>query len=270
VGISRDITEKKHHEEELKNLNELLTNMLYMAAHDIKSPIVNMKIMLQLLQESVGDIDLYLPKLNSSVNQLENVIEGLSKLIHAQVNNDVKVSSIYVKKEVEAVLSYNQAKLNECGGVLLNNIDDELSLNYIDQYFNSILSNLISNAIKYRDNQRSLQIVVRAERYDQQVKLTLSDNGVGMDLEHIGNKLFKPFSRFNSKVKGTGIGLYLINNLIRKNGGHIEVDSTPGQGTTFICYLNEYPLTRNDSSYKDINEKISDINSQRINDQQRS
>lgn len=253
VGISRDITEAKHYEEELKNLNDLLTNMLYMAAHDIKSPIVNMKIMLQMLQGEGEDINFYLPKLNSSIDQLENVIEGLSKLIHAQVNNDVKVDNINLKEEVNAVLTYNQAKLKECKGKLLNQIEDGFTFNYIHQYINSILSNLVSNAIKYRNPRKELKILVSAERYKQQVKLMIGDNGIGMDLKLIGDKLFKPFSRFTSKVKGTGIGLYLINNLVRKNGGHMEVESEPGKGTTFICYLNEYPFNPTNEIYKDDN-----------------
>ncbi|MFW5759863.1 MAG: PAS domain S-box protein [Cyclobacteriaceae bacterium] len=242
VGVSRDITDKKRHEEELENLNELLTHMLYMAAHDIKSPIANIKIMLGLLQEAENELQFYLPKLNSSVNHLENVIEGVSKLINAQVNNDIEVNLINLKDEIEKIQMSNQAELESCDAVFNCRIDDDLSFYYVKQYLVSILSNLISNAIKYRDHRRQLQISLCASREDGQIELSVHDNGCGMDLQKYGHQIFKPFKRFNMKVKGTGIGLYLINNLIRKNGGSIEVQSRPGKGTSFICRFNEYML----------------------------
>ncbi len=249
VGLSRDITEKKKYEEQLKNLNELLTDVLYLTAHDIKSPIANIKMMLQLMEEAEEDLHLYLPKLNHSVTLLENVIDGIFELTQAQVNSDIKISKVNLKEEIELIRLANQAKLDDCAAIFTTQIEEGFSFHYVSQYIKSLLGNMISNAIKYRDPARALKIIVAAERLGQQVKITIRDNGIGMDLAVVGSKLFKPFSRFTNKAKGTGLGLYLINNLVRKNGGQIEVESAPGQGTAFICYLHEYnpPLKPTDS-----------------------
>jgi light-regulated signal transduction histidine kinase (bacteriophytochrome) len=63
------------------------------------------------------------------------------------------------------------------------------------------------------------------------------------DLKRFGSELFKPFSRFNSTIEGTGMGLYIVKNIIEQNGGHIDVTSIPGKGTSFYCYLKEYGLS---------------------------
>ncbi|MFW5831377.1 MAG: ATP-binding protein, partial [Prolixibacteraceae bacterium] len=71
--------------------------------------------------------------------------------------------------------------------------------------------------------------------------LTIKDNGTGIDMDQNGKQLFSPFQRFNKKkVKGTGIGLYIVKSIIEKNDGYIEVESTPGEGTAFYCYLKPY------------------------------
>ena len=61
-----------------------------------------------------------------------------------------------------------------------------------------------------------------------------------MDLETIGRDLFKPFKRFNDNISGTGMGLYIVKNIIEQNGGKVNVTSKPGEGTTFYCYLKAY------------------------------
>jgi len=241
VGVSRDITEKKQYEQDLEKLNELLTNMLYMAAHDIKSPLVNMKIMLQMMQENTSEIELFLPKLHTSVNNLESVIAGIGKLIEAQINNNLEISLIKLKDEIENIKSVNQAELDSCGGSIQVEVEDGLQFNFVKQYFDSIVGNLVSNAIKYRNPRRKLNIKVTAEREDNKsIKLMVCDNGTGIDLQKHGNNLFKPFKRFHPTVNGSGIGLYLIDNLIRKNGGSIAVDSKPKLGTCFTCLLYDY------------------------------
>ena len=70
--------------------------------------------------------------------------------------------------------------------------------------------------------------------------LAFADNGLGIDLSRQGHKLFRPFSRLTTRGEGKGLGLYLIKNMVEKNGGKVMLHSTPGQGTTVTCYLVEY------------------------------
>ncbi|MEX2336485.1 MAG: HAMP domain-containing sensor histidine kinase, partial [Fulvivirga sp.] len=67
-----------------------------------------------------------------------------------------------------------------------------------------------------------------------------SDNGIGIDLKEHGKNLFQPFKRFSQQATGKGIGLSIIKSMIEKNNGKIEVESAPGEGSTFLCYLCPY------------------------------
>jgi sigma-B regulation protein RsbU (phosphoserine phosphatase) len=69
-----------------------------------------------------------------------------------------------------------------------------------------------------------------------------SDNGRGIDIEEHGQDLFKPFKRFHREKEGMGVGLYVIKYMVAKNGGHIEVDSKVGEGTSFNIFLKPYEI----------------------------
>ncbi|MDX5435547.1 MAG: ATP-binding protein, partial [Pontibacter sp.] len=97
--------------------------------------------------------------------------------------------------------------------------------------------NLLSNALKYRAQDRALQVSVALEQQEDEAVIAVSDNGVGMDLEAIGPSLFKMYKRFHQEVEGKGLGLYLVKEQVRLLQGRIEVSSCPGSGSTFTVYL---------------------------------
>ena len=249
VGVSRDITEQKKLEQELKRKNqqlqesyELQQNLLYMAAHDLKSPISNIRMVLYLLENNEEDRLLqYFPKLKELSERLQNVIGGLTQILQAQSeNNELESVQVSLKEVLENVKKENQQKLKECNGFINEQFESNLSLKYVYPFIFSILNNLVSNAIKYRSDKRQLEINISAEKINNQILLKVSDNGIGMDLTRFGKYLFHPFKRLSGNTDGTGIGLYIINNLVKRNGGRIEVESEVDKGSVISCYLNEY------------------------------
>jgi signal transduction histidine kinase len=107
----------------------------------------------------------------------------------------------------------------------------------------TIISNLISNAIQYRSSSRTLQLDVHVQKKEGYCQLIFKDNGVGIDLKQYQKQLFKPFRRVNRQNEGIGLGLYVINTMLEKNGGYVEVESQPGKGSSFRIYLKEYRNT---------------------------
>jgi signal transduction histidine kinase len=103
----------------------------------------------------------------------------------------------------------------------------------------SILINLFSNAVKYRDPERPSRISVRTERIDGETCLSVTDNGLGIDLEAYGDKLFTLYGRFHSHVDGKGLGLYLVKTHVRAMGGRIGLESEPGKGSTFRVFFKD-------------------------------
>jgi signal transduction histidine kinase len=109
---------------------------------------------------------------------------------------------------------------------------------YVRSNLRTILLNLVSNALKYRHPDRPLRVSVRTRYAAGQPVLEVQDNGLGLDLKHHGSELFQLFRRFHPQAaEGTGVGLFLVNRLVQAQGGHIEVESEEGQGTTFRVSL---------------------------------
>ncbi|NJN27446.1 MAG: ATP-binding protein [Cyclobacteriaceae bacterium] len=106
-----------------------------------------------------------------------------------------------------------------------------------EPYLESIFYNLLSNAIKYHDKNRRLQIDISAIAEQHEVVLIISDNGLGIDLSKSSGKIFGLYQRFHDHIGGKGLGLYLVKTQVESMGGHIEISSTPGQGTTFKIML---------------------------------
>ena len=106
------------------------------------------------------------------------------------------------------------------------------------QYFHMVVDNLISNAVKYTPEKGT--ITLGASKKDNEVLVSVKDNGIGIDEER-QEIIFDKFTRLESElaadVSGSGIGLYLTDQIVNLHGGHIEVQSSPGDGSTFIVHL---------------------------------
>jgi len=112
---------------------------------------------------------------------------------------------------------------------------------------------LLSNSIKYRSYDHPLEIKVHITKKEIYTVISVTDNGIGIDLERYGHFLFKPFKRLTVERNGTGIGLSIINNVVKKNGGKIEVTSNINKGATFSVYLVSYPESKTIVAKKPIN-----------------
>jgi signal transduction histidine kinase len=104
----------------------------------------------------------------------------------------------------------------------------------VKAFIQSIFYNLLSNAYKYRSPERALSISVNARKLNDTVEITVSDNGLGIDLTKHRDSVFKLFKRFHLNADGRGLGLYLVKEQVEALGGTIDIQSQPDVGTTFI------------------------------------
>nr|WP_240337160.1 HAMP domain-containing sensor histidine kinase [Rufibacter sp. SYSU D00308] len=138
---------------------------------------------------------------------------------------------------LEQVKEKLQEPLQESGASLAANFSVTPTVYFSRDNLFSLLENLISNSIKYREPQRPLHIFLSTELQDRYVVLKVQDNGIGMDLNQYGQQLFSLFRRFHDHVEGSGVGLYIIKRIMDNNQGKVEVQSVPGEGTTFLLYF---------------------------------
>jgi signal transduction histidine kinase len=230
--------------DQLARANGHLENFVYTAAHDLQSPVSNLSLLLQFLREHPAEADrnLLLEHMNESVRQLQGTIADLVEVLEVQSTFRVVAHRISLAQAYANARAELATELTHADATMEADFDALPEVVYVRSYLQSILRNLLSNAVKYRAPNRPLRIRVRSWREDGLAMLSVQDNGLGMDLTADGHKLFRPFSRLTTQGPGKGIGLHLVQNIVQRNGGHIQVDSQLDHGTTFTCLLHEYEL----------------------------
>lgn len=252
LNINQEITAEKEAEEaylkeklindELKRINELMDTFVFSAAHDLKAPISNLRLLTNVIdcaEETEKKLKLQ-NKYSQIIERLDKTITGLIQVLALEKDSTSDL------KKLKFLDIYNTVskELTENIYVVNPNIHIDFSgypsIFYIESYLVSIFRNLFTNALKYRSEERKLNIRIKTQRWGKGALLTFSDNGIGIDLSLFSDDLFKPFKRFSSQSSGSGIGLYLMKSMVRKNGGNIEIESYPGMGTTFKIHLLGY------------------------------
>ncbi len=237
-GTNTDVTNQREYEERLKRDNELFEDLLYITAHDLKGPIANIYMALELINNAPNQDKLkLLDHFGSLVERLETTITGVTDILKVRQTNESASAELDFNEVLENVLTEFKGQLKSPDLVL--NLQKR-TIRYVEPFLNSILKNLISNAIKYRRTDVPLRIEISTRQQGEYTLLIVRDNGIGIDLTRYRKQLFSPFHRIKpTQSKGTGVGLYIVKKIIQQNGGHIEIESTPGEGTAFYCYLKE-------------------------------
>jgi len=229
--------DKKYYELEMQNKG--LEDFAHIAAHDIKSPVNNIKQLIDLLQKSHIDQNNHEAKEISQM--ISNSSTKLTKLIDGILDYSRNSKLLSSEKEEVNLTSF----INEIITSYFTNLSEEINFKVISPknlsvYINKIaleqiLINLISNAIKYNDKE-TCQIEIQAKEEENLIQFNVIDNGQGIKKDEL-SKIFEIFEVTSNKdkngLKGTGIGLATVNSLVQGLGGEITVESEFGKGTNF-------------------------------------
>ena len=231
--------ELEHRNEELSEINSYLDSFVHGAAHDLRAPITQIKGMMQLVPK-ISDMtkkEVVFQEVAMCVKRLEKTLNGLIEMIDFQKNNNRISQEINLFNSFDDVMQQLDKDIKEAKADIKVNIPKNLTVNFIQAYITSIFYNLLSNAIKYRSYDKKLNILISVKQDENHTVISIADNGIGIDLNRYGHFLFQPFKRLTLQREGTGIGLSIINNVVRKNGGRIEVESKLQKGTTFTVFI---------------------------------
>jgi PAS domain S-box-containing protein len=246
-GCHVNITNIKSREETLNNSfqsileqNNQLQNFAHIVSHNLRSHSNNIHSLINMIQnaESEHEKKEYSEYLLKASNQLKQTVTDLNAIVDSHKN--IEIRDIQIKDFTEDVLSslISDVKVKEV--VLDIDIPQDLSIEYNPAYLESILMNFVTNGIKYKHPSRTPVIKIKAYLENQKVVLEITDNGIGIDLERYGDKLFGMYKTFHGNEDAKGIGLYITRNQIMEMGGRIDVKSVVGEGTTFKVILNKY------------------------------
>jgi PAS domain S-box-containing protein len=233
--IARDITEKK--------LDETRKNdFIGMVSHELKTPLTSLTGLLQLASIKLKDSgDSFLPgameKANLQVKRMSSMINGflnVSRLEAGKITIDRHEFNLEelieeVIKETEFTVSTHTLRFEPCEPVTIN----------ADYYkISSVITNLISNAIKYSPKGKVIEIQCRP--IGDTVQVSVKDEGMGIkpqDREKLFERYYRVENNHTQHISGFGIGLYLSSEIIHRHGGRIWIESEPGIGSTFFFSL---------------------------------
>lgn len=247
-GIAKDITSKIQKELDLqkqadllKAQNEELEMLRKILAHDMRKPLSNTIGFARLL---AGD---KLPAENEkevkslllrTVESLDAMVRDLNEVIALRFAGKDSKEQVFVAASLHHIMALFDLEIKSLQAQVSIQADPALSLMTMKAYFDSIMRNLISNALKYHSSQRRPSIVVNAEVSKGELVISVKDNGVGMDMRQVSSDLFRIYRRFSPELaEGKGLGLYIVRQQVNLLGGSIAVKSEPGKGSEFLLTL---------------------------------
>lgn len=227
---------------ELRKRNDELDRFVYSTSHDLRAPLTSILGLLQLidLSDSKKEKELYLKQIKISTSQLDNFIQDIVSYTHNKkmdlVDEEIDPKE-FINESIEKLdFMPNSSRINK-----EIKIRAEVPFFSDAQRLRNLLSNLISNSIKYYNSSLKnpflkIDFIVNPER----AIILVEDNGIGIKEIH-QSKVFEMFYRASPTSKGSGIGLYIVKEIVEKLGGSISVESHFGKGSTFIISLpNKY------------------------------
>jgi signal transduction histidine kinase len=224
--------------QQLVTQNSELQQFSYTVSHNLRGPVASMLGLIHVYRFSDGEAEKVkvIGMIEHSAKSLETIIRDLNKIVDIRNDKFAIYENVQLEDEMELI--------KESLGDFISKNDVELHVNFqceeihsIKAYVNSILYNLVSNAIQYRSAKRRPIVKVASEAVNGHVHLTVTDNGLGIDLVKHGHEVFKLYKRFHLHTQGKGLGLYIVRQQIEKLNGKIEIDSKPDQGSTFKVTL---------------------------------
>ncbi|MCV9389236.1 PAS domain-containing sensor histidine kinase [Reichenbachiella ulvae] len=244
-----DISDRKNAErrilerdKELERLNESLArqnNQLeefaHIASHNLRAPITNMLSLIKIreVDPSLATQEFVWDNLGKTVRNLDETIIELNDVVKTSWELDKQRKELHFQEVLERILNNIVDQIAKANAEFV--IDFTLSaIFYPKIYLESILQNLVTNAIKYRDPKRNAVIKINTWEKNGRGYLSIEDNGLGIDLDMHGSKLFGLRRTFHANSDARGVGLFITKAQIESLGGGIKVESQVGKGTKFI------------------------------------
>jgi signal transduction histidine kinase len=243
IFLAQNITDKKQNEQERERLireinnryNELM-QFSYIVSHNLRSPIANILGMAYILNPSTPpqDVKQIFDYIMQSAESIDTLIKDLNDVLTARSPLNEKREEFLISDIVQGVCNNLHQQITQSNALINVQIDpDSDAIISIKSYVQSIIHNLISNAIKYKSQHRNPEISIGVWKESGHTHIEVSDNGMGIDLEQYGPQMFGLYKRFTAQNEGKGLGLHMTKAQVESLGGSITVESELEKGTSF-------------------------------------
>jgi PAS domain S-box-containing protein len=245
VGSIINVSKRKTAEEKilrqkdlLEKANAELDRFVYITSHDLKAPLLSIQGLIHLaeISEDKSEVEMCLKMMMERIKGLENFIGDI-----IDYSRNVRVGLVKEEIDIEKMIGeiYNDLfYLENVDKIDFKiEVDKGLTFNSDEKRVNVILKNLIFNAVKYQNlNQENPSIKVKANEDGNHILISVKDNGEGIDPD-IQEKVYEMFFRASEKSSGSGLGLYIVKEMVSKLDGTIQLKSEPDKGSEFIIKL---------------------------------
>lgn len=256
VNLSSEELNSKN--KQLVEKNELLDSFVYRVSHDLKNPLHNLISLVQMLKMTMGEIEenssiaKILSHMDRSTDTMLVRIQDLLELSRMDTLLNSKPVLVNLEDEFKLILENQTPAIEQHQASVTFDFSALSELNFVLENIRSILSNFLCNSIKYSSPHRRPRIIVKTQCLENEFCLSFSDNGMGIDLNKDGKKLFAMFKRLHDHVEGSGVGLFIVKKIVDAAGGRIEVKSSIGVGTTFFIFFPNSLIPEGKASYQEI------------------
>lgn len=236
--ILRDLTDVRMREEQIQQSERLATvgHMAAGVAHEVGNPLTAISSLVQVCQRKTDDefIQDQLKKVRDHIQRINKIVRDL---VDFSRPSSMQAENVQLNEIVESAVGLLQHDAR-CRDVDFNmDLAEDLPLvSCVPDQVHQVLVNLLLNAVDAMKEVKDPRVQITTESTDEQVKMSVSDIGKGIKEEH-KSRIFEPFFTTKGVGSGTGLGLSVSHGIINKIGGSINVESTYGEGTTFIIQL---------------------------------
>jgi signal transduction histidine kinase len=244
--LKEEIIARQKNEEELEKIaNDLilrttdLQQFANIVSHNLRAPVANILGLSDVLQgnhsnEERSKIQQFLFK---SVEQLDEIIMDLNKILETKFDISEKNEIVYLSQIVDIIKSSIRNIIKKENAQILTDFAAIDEITTIKSYILSIFFNLIHNSIKYKQPGKSPIIKIKSAKYNGTIRISFEDNGIGIDTKKYGKKIFGLYKRFHRGLEGKGLGLFMVKTQVEVLGGSISLKSEPNVGTEFTIEL---------------------------------
>ncbi|MDX2188267.1 MAG: PAS domain S-box protein [Bacteroidota bacterium] len=243
-GTNTDITFRKNAEVELKKtvseLNDRNNELLqfnYIVSHNLRAPIASIKGLVSIMDLPNFDTDerqRLLNQIHNSVSKMDDLLKDLNIILASRSALNTKKEKTNINEILKGIFDIFHEQIIDSKAEIITNINsDSEEIFTIKAYMESILYNLIHNALKYKSSARPLKISIIGSRNQDSIIIKVIDNGIGINLKKYSENIFGLYTRFNVDLPGKGLGLHMTKTQVEALGGKIVVESEIDKGTTF-------------------------------------
>jgi signal transduction histidine kinase len=249
--LQEEVTARTKSEEELARIatdliqrSSDLQQFAYIVSHNLRAPIANIIGLLNVLIGNISNAEQSTIHrfLFNSAEKLDEIVKDLNNIL--QTKHEVtEINETFLLSEMVSNLKSSFGNLIEKENAqILTDFSAIDEITTIKSYLNSILYNLIQNSIRFKHPDRSPVIEIKTTKDAEKIRISIKDNGIGIDMKKHGNKIFGLYKRFHPSTLGKGIGLFMVKTQVEALGGNISINSTPNAGSEFIIELPINPL----------------------------